>query len=39
MIIEKVAKKDLANFFYDEFFKPLNMKSTSFASYSEAARI
>lgn len=39
MIIEKVAKKDLCNFFQDEFFKPLNMKSTSFASYSEAARI
>ncbi|XVN41172.1 MAG: serine hydrolase [Rickettsia endosymbiont of Argas persicus] len=39
MIIEKVSKKDLSNFFQDEFFKPLNMKSTSFASYSEAARI
>lgn len=39
MIIEKVTKKDLNSFFQDEFFKPLNMKSTSFASYSEAARI
>lgn len=39
MIIEKVTKKDLCNFFQDEFFKPLNMKSTNFASYSEAARI
>lgn len=39
MIIEKVSKKDLCDFFQDEFFKPLNMKSTSFASYSEAARI
>jgi|GEM_PF-1126557 len=39
MIIEKVTKKDLSSFFQDEFFKPLNMKSTSFASYSEAARI
>ncbi|MGX6960171.1 MAG: serine hydrolase domain-containing protein [Rickettsia endosymbiont of Pentastiridius leporinus] len=39
MIIEKVTKKDLCSFFQDEFFKPLNMKSTSFASYSEAARI
>lgn len=39
MIIEKVTKKDLCNIFQDEFFRPLNMKSTSFASYSEAARI
>lgn len=39
MIIEKVTKKDLSSFFFDEFFKPLNMKSTSFASFSEAARI
>jgi len=39
MIIEKVTEKDLASFFHDEFFKPLQMKSTNFISYSEAVRI
>lgn len=39
MIIEKISKKDLGQFFQEEFFTPLNMKSTNLATFPEAERI
>ncbi len=39
MIIEKVSGQNLADFFRDEFFNPLHMKSTKLASFYEAIGI
>ncbi|MFY9589989.1 serine hydrolase domain-containing protein [Rickettsia endosymbiont of Halotydeus destructor] len=39
MIIEKISGQNLADFFRDEFFNPLHMKSTKLASFYEAIGI
>lgn len=39
MIVEKLSKKNLALFLKDEFFIPLNMKSTHLASLREARMV
>lgn len=39
LIIEQISSKPLAQFFDDEFFKPLGMKATHLPSYEESLQI